>query len=265
MDEVELLLSIPLTDLVVVVDDPVAWLATDPGVDAERCDPEVVSNRPRSTAAVADLLDLVEVGYCVATHRASCVIVWNRGIERRVTITPPARAGAQTAARDRKLRHSQPTAIVPSLFVGKESPRDCVDEVVVRRSSRARGGAMSRKVCVVVVVVIALAAAGVASAVSTTSGPLLLGPSFHISQIAFEGYYDGHKDSYLITDVSSKSQAAALHINYSAALASVISAPAQYFVKGRAAAGQITVFGLSQARATTTPSGSSSSSRGSPA
>ena len=102
---------------------------------------------------------------------------------------------------------------------------------------------MSRKLGVVVAVVVSLTAVGVASAVSMTSGRPLLGPSSHVSQSAFEGYYDGHKDSYLITDVSSKSQAAALHINYSAALAGVMSAPAQYFVKGRAAAGQITVFG----------------------
>jgi hypothetical protein len=46
-----------------------------------------------------------------------------------------------------------------------------------------------------------------------------------------------------VTDVSSKSQAAALHINYSAALGKVHGAPAQYFVNGRAAAGQLSVFG----------------------
>jgi hypothetical protein len=102
---------------------------------------------------------------------------------------------------------------------------------------------MTRKVGVVVAVVVLLAAAGVASAVSMTGGPLRLGRSSHIRRTAFEGYYDAHKDTYVITDVSSKSQAAALHINYSAALAGVVGAPAQYFVRGRAAAGQIAVFG----------------------
>lgn len=101
---------------------------------------------------------------------------------------------------------------------------------------------MIRKVGVVIVVV-SLAAAAVASAVSMTSRSLLLGPSSPVSQVAFEGYYDGHKDTYLVTDVSSKSQAKALHINYSAALARVSNIPAQYFVEGRAAAGQIAVFG----------------------
>jgi len=85
--------------------------------------------------------------------------------------------------------------------------------------------------------------AAVASAVTTAGGPLLLGPGFQTRQTAFRGYYDGHKDTYLITDVSSKTQAAALHINYSPALSGVRSAPAQYFVKGHAAAGQLTVFG----------------------
>ncbi len=58
-----------------------------------------------------------------------------------------------------------------------------------------------------------------------------------MQQVAFRGFYDGHKDTYLVTDVSSKSQAAALHVNYSAALTGFRGAPAQYFVMGRAAAG----------------------------
>ncbi|HEY4413715.1 MAG TPA: hypothetical protein VGN06_12005, partial [Gaiellaceae bacterium] len=81
------------------------------------------------------------------------------------------------------------------------------------------------------------------AAYASTRGPLLVGPTTQTKQATFEGYYDGHKDAYLITDVSSKSQAAALHVNFSAALAKAPGAPPQYFVKGRAAAGQITVFG----------------------
>jgi hypothetical protein len=46
-----------------------------------------------------------------------------------------------------------------------------------------------------------------------------------------------------LTDVSSKSQASALHINYSAALKDVKGAPFQYFVMGQAAAGQVAVLG----------------------
>ena len=90
-------------------------------------------------------------------------------------------------------------------------------------------------------VITSLAAAASASAVSNAS--LLLGPSSNVSQPAYQGYYDGHKDTYLITDVSSKSQAIALHINYSKSLSSVRNIPAQYFVQGHAAAGQLAVFG----------------------
>jgi hypothetical protein len=100
---------------------------------------------------------------------------------------------------------------------------------------------MNRRVGIATIVV-CLAAAGAASAVITHSG-LLLGPKSHVSEVAFKGFYDGHKDTYLITDVSSKSQAKALRVNYSAALAHSKNLPAQYFVKGPAAAGQLAVFG----------------------
>lgn len=92
-------------------------------------------------------------------------------------------------------------------------------------------------------VILALATAGGAWALSSDPGGLLLGPASHVSQTAYQGYYDGHKDTYLITDVSSKAQAKALGVNYSADLAHSKNIPAQYFVKGRAAAGQLAVFG----------------------
>jgi len=84
-----------------------------------------------------------------------------------------------------------------------------------------------------------LAVVGAASAAS----PLALGPATHGTLKVYKGYYDGHKDSYVVTDVSSKSQATALHVNYSAALGDVKGAPAQYFISGKAAAGQLAVFG----------------------
>jgi hypothetical protein len=89
----------------------------------------------------------------------------------------------------------------------------------------------------------ALVVAVVAATAYAASGPLLLGPAAQTQQLTYKGYYDGHLDSYLITDVSSKAQATALHVNYSAALATVHGAPAQYFVRGKAASGQLTVFG----------------------
>jgi len=63
LHKVELLLLVPGLGLVVLVDDPVARLAPGPRVDPERRDPEVVSDGPRSTTAVADLVDLVEMRY----------------------------------------------------------------------------------------------------------------------------------------------------------------------------------------------------------
>jgi hypothetical protein len=63
------------------------------------------------------------------------------------------------------------------------------------------------------------------------------------TQPVYKGYYDHHIDTYLVTDVSSKSQAKAMHINYSAELKGVHGLPLQYFVRGKAAPGQLTVFG----------------------
>ena len=90
-----------------------------------------------------------------------------------------------------------------------------------------------------------LSLAVVASAASAyASGTLLpLGPATKSRQLTYRAYYDGHKDAYLVTDVSSKAQARALHINYAAELGHVKGLPAQYFVKGPATSGQLSVFG----------------------
>ena len=72
---------------------------------------------------------------------------------------------------------------------------------------------------------------------------LPLGPGANSERPTFQAFYDGHKDAYFVTDVSSKAQATAMHINFSKELAGVKGAPAQYFVLGRAAAGQLSVFG----------------------
>ena len=90
---------------------------------------------------------------------------------------------------------------------------------------------------------IALLAAttAVAAAASTGGLPNIGKPSMK-GQAVYKGYYDHHIDTYLITDVSSKSQAQAMHINYSAELKAVKGLPEQYFVRGRAAKGQLTVF-----------------------
>ncbi len=105
---------------------------------------------------------------------------------------------------------------------------------------------MTRRILALTGVTLAVSAVtiSVAGASTGAKSPLgALGAASSSSQATYEGYYDGHKDAYLITDVSSKSQASALHINYSAVLGSIKGPPAQYFIQGRAAAGQLAVFG----------------------
>jgi len=88
-----------------------------------------------------------------------------------------------------------------------------------------------------------VAAIAVAAAAAAGGGRLSLGPAAQGQEPTYLGYYDGHKDLYVVTDTSSKSQAAAMSINYSSELASVKGAPSQYFISGPAAAGQLAVFG----------------------
>src|SRR2546429_4184160 len=90
--------------------------------------------------------------------------------------------------------------------------------------------------------VLAAVAVGVAISASPTMGPIM-GPAASIPRPAFHGYYDGHKDTYLNTDVSSKADAAAMHINYSAVIGKVKGLPEIYLVAGRAAPGQLAIFG----------------------
>jgi hypothetical protein len=89
-----------------------------------------------------------------------------------------------------------------------------------------------------------VAAAAAAAAVATAAGGLPnIGRPAMSAEPIYKGYYDHHIDTYVITDVSNKAQADALHINFSAELKAAKGLPDQYFVKGRAAAGQLTVFG----------------------
>ena len=96
------------------------------------------------------------------------------------------------------------------------------------------------------------AAAATAAAAAITSGPVM-GPAKTISRTAFQGYYDGHKDTYLNTDVSSKPEAAMMHVNYSARLASIKGLPEIYLVEGKAAPGQLAVFGSEPGEKTYSP------------
>ena len=99
---------------------------------------------------------------------------------------------------------------------------------------------MRARIVVSAVVILALTAVTVSAAIK--AGPIM-GSAKMITRPAFQGYYDGHKDTYLNTDVSSKSDAAAMRINYSKRLASIKGLPEIYLVEGKAAPGQLAVFG----------------------
>src|SRR5437879_11243238 len=96
---------------------------------------------------------------------------------------------------------------------------------------------MQRKIFFLSVLMLAaFAAAASAYGSLTASGPRM-GPQTPITRPAFHGYYDGHKDTYLNTDVSNRADAKAMHINYAPVLNSVPlkSAPEIYLVQGKAA------------------------------
>src|SRR5262245_38629993 len=109
---------------------------------------------------------------------------------------------------------------------------------------------MVSKMVLIACAVLALTAGVVAAAV--TAGPIM-GPETKVSRPAFHGFYDGHKVTYLNTDVSSKTEAKAMHINYSPLLAKVKGMPEIYLVAGRAAAGQLAVFGSEPGEANYSP------------
>jgi len=86
-------------------------------------------------------------------------------------------------------------------------------------------------------------AAAVAAGAYAVGGPMMMGPSHAIPQKAFKGYYDGHLLTYLRTDISSRSEAKMMHINYSASIGKVKGLPEIYLVQERSAVGQLAVFG----------------------
>ena len=90
---------------------------------------------------------------------------------------------------------------------------------------------------------VALFAATAVAALAAGGGLPNIGKAKMTAEPVYKGYYDHHLDTYLITDVSSKSQARAMHVNFSAALKTAKGLPDQYFVRGAAAHGQLTVFG----------------------
>ena len=99
----------------------------------------------------------------------------------------------------------------------------------------------------------ALAAVAFAVTAYATGGGPAMGPAGTVAEKSFQGYYDGHKDTYLNTDVSSKADAAMMRINYSAIIGKVKKLPEIYLVEGRAAPGQLAVFGSQPGEASYSP------------
>ena len=113
---------------------------------------------------------------------------------------------------------------------------------------------MKRRLITATAASIAALAAGLA-AYAAGGGMPSMGTSGSIKRPAMHGYYDGHKDTFLNTDVSDEMQAAQMHVNYSAMLKAVpMSATSEiYLVEGTAASGQIPVLGSEPGDPTYTP------------
>src|SRR5919198_3459521 len=101
---------------------------------------------------------------------------------------------------------------------------------------------MARKLMILSAAVVAVAASAIVAEAAFSAGPVM-GPAAKITHPAFHGYYDGHKVTYLNTDVSSRTQAKVMRINYSATIGRVKGLPEIYLVQGQAAPGQLAIFG----------------------
>jgi hypothetical protein len=106
--------------------------------------------------------------------------------------------------------------------------------------------------------VVAVLATAVVAAAAGGGNPGMgpsMGPMSHITRPAMHGYFDGHKDTFLNTDVSDKTQAKQEHINFSSALGQVPMSHTDdiYFFEGKMAAGQLPVFGSEPGETDYTP------------
>src|ERR671931_1702363 len=102
---------------------------------------------------------------------------------------------------------------------------------------------MSRKLSLLGVLVLVMGAVAAAALAMGTAGPRM-GPSAKVKRPVFHGYYDGHKDAYLSTDVSDKAQAREMRVNFAPTLMHAPDSvtPEMYFVSGPAAAKQLADF-----------------------
>jgi hypothetical protein len=88
-----------------------------------------------------------------------------------------------------------------------------------------------------------VAASAISAYAALAAGGPAMGKPSTIARPAFQGFYDGHKDTYLNTDVSNMADAKAMHVNYAPAIGRIKGLPEIYLVQGRAASGQLAVFG----------------------
>jgi hypothetical protein len=101
---------------------------------------------------------------------------------------------------------------------------------------------------------LALTALPTAAAVAGNPSMMSMGPMHRSSVGSFLGFYDGHKDVFLSTDVSSKAEATADHLNFSRKLgASNKTSEEIYLIQGTAATGQLPVFSSEPGEPTYTP------------
>lgn len=111
---------------------------------------------------------------------------------------------------------------------------------------------MEKKLVLISAAVAAVAATAIVADGAISAGPVM-GPASKVTRPAFHGYYDGHKVTYLNTDVSSRTEAKAMHINYSASIGRVKGLPEIYLVQGKAAPGQLPIFGSEPGEANYSP------------
>jgi hypothetical protein len=88
-----------------------------------------------------------------------------------------------------------------------------------------------------------VAASAISAYAALAAGGPAMGKPSTIARPAFQGFYDGHKDTYLNTDVSNMADAKAMHVNYAPAIGRIKGLPEIYLVQGRAVSGQLAVFG----------------------
>ncbi len=101
---------------------------------------------------------------------------------------------------------------------------------------------------------LAVAVGAFGAAALADSGPGMMGPQHRTSVPSFLGYYDGHKDTFLGPDTSSRSEATMEHINFSKKLgASLKTSEELYLFSGPAAKGQLPVFSSEPGEPTYTP------------